>query len=158
MLHQHNDLSQFPPISFQSAEQWRKKSKVLLQYQQQSTPCHLLGLQIGPFSDPHSLKDLHQCLDRQNIRGSGGVTVVQGKDRDMCFSNGCQFVVEAKTDRHWQIFFQKPVYHPVKPLWMPLLLWRSPLSQQHNAKKPRQKRIKDKAGNGSFVGLQLQPK
>jgi hypothetical protein len=116
----------------------------------------LLGLQIGPFFDPHSLKDLHQCLDSQNIRGSGGVTVVQGKDRDVCFSNGCQYVVEAKTDRHWQIFFQKPVYHPVKPLWMPLLLWRSPLSQQHNAKKAKAE--KDKAGNGSFVGLQLQPK
>jgi hypothetical protein len=34
----------------------------------------------------------------------------------VCFSNGCQFVVEAVTDPQFRIFYQEPVYIPVKPL------------------------------------------
>ncbi len=47
--------------------------------------------------------------------------MVQGpeKERKICFSNGCQFVIEAKTDRHWRIFFPKPFCRSTRPLRVP---------------------------------------
>jgi hypothetical protein len=86
----------------------------------------LLSLQIEPFLDPQNLADLSKCLNSKFVKDFGGVTVVHGKDRFVCFSNGCEFVVEVKTDRHWQIFYQEPVYHPVKPLRPPLSLLQQP--------------------------------
>jgi len=104
-----------------------------LQRQQRRSLCELVGLKAGSFSDPQNLRELRQCLvdlcdgggggggsgsssGGDDERGDAGVTVVQGKDRDVCFSNGCQFVVEAVTDPHFWIFYQEPVYIPVKPL------------------------------------------
>jgi nanoRNase/pAp phosphatase (c-di-AMP/oligoRNAs hydrolase) len=57
----------------------------LLQFQQRNTLCQLLELPIKSISDPQSLKDLSQCLDTQNITESGGMTVVQGANREVCF-------------------------------------------------------------------------
>ncbi len=45
---------------------------------------------------------------------------MQGEDRDICFSNGNQFVVEAKTDESCRIFYQDLVSRPVKPLQLPV--------------------------------------
>jgi len=122
LLRQYNHLSQFPAISFKKSEiaSWLKKYEDLPQSQRQSTLCQVLGLPIGSFLDPQTLTDLCKCLNSKVVRDCGGVTVVQGEDRFVCFSNGREFVVEAKTDRHLQIFFQEPVYRPVKPLRPPL--------------------------------------
>ena len=117
LLHQYNDLSQFPTM-FQFPQQRAAAN------QQPRSLCELLGLKDGSFADPQNLHELRQCLADHCGGGNSqdsGVTVVQGKDRDVCFSNGCQFVVEAATDLHYQIFYQEPVYRPVKPLRPPLM-------------------------------------
>jgi len=117
LLHQYNDLSQFPTM-FQFPQQRAAAN------QQPRSLCELLGLKAGSFADPQNLHELRQCLADHCGGGNSqdsGVTVVQGKDRDVCFSNGCQFVVEAATDLHYRIFYQEPVYRPVKPLRPPLM-------------------------------------
>jgi len=123
LLSQHDDLSQFPTMF-----QWPQ-----LRRQQRRSLCELVGLKAGSFLDPQNLRELRQCLvdhcsggdgsgsGGDDERGDAGVTVVQGKDRDVCFSNGCQFVVEAVTDPQFRIFYQEPVYIPVKPLRPPLM-------------------------------------
>jgi hypothetical protein len=122
LMHQFNDASQFPKIVLPT-----------LQRQTQLLPprqrlCELLGLGADgvSFPDPQNLFDLHQRLSahRSGNGGSwdaqdGGVTVVQGVDRDVCFSNGRQFIVEARNDESCQIFYQELVYRPVRPLRSP---------------------------------------
>jgi hypothetical protein len=114
LMHQYNDVSQFPKIVLPCL--WQKQ----LSQERRQSLCELLGLR-GPnndisFSDPQNLFDLRQYLNTYCI-GRGGwdtqdreVTVVQGEDRDVCFSNGHQFIMEAKTDEPCQIFYQELVY------------------------------------------------
>jgi hypothetical protein len=126
LLSQHDDLSQ-SPVMFRLLQRQRAATA---NQQLRRSLCKLIGLRAGSFSDPQNLRNLCQCLadhcsgggsGGDDESGDGGVTVVQGKDRDVCFINGCQFVVEAVTDLHFCIFYQEPAYIPVKPLRHPLI-------------------------------------
>jgi hypothetical protein len=92
LMHQYNDVSQFQEIVLPSLQQ-----KQLSPERRQSL-CEFLGLG-GPnndisFSNPQNLFDLRQCLNTYCSGGGGrdaqdrGVMVVQGEDRDICFSMG----------------------------------------------------------------------
>ena len=105
------DLAQIPPFHCRRRQRDAEQERLSL--------CEWLGKPAGSFSDPQNLYDLRQCLNAFGGR-EGGVTVVTGGDRDVCFSNGRQFVVEAKTDSRFVIFYQDPLYRPVRPLREPL--------------------------------------
>jgi len=116
---QYDDASQFPRITLPSS---------LPPPTERPSLRRLLGFDDDDdvsFSDPQNLSDLQQCLKAHRSGGGGwdardgGVTVVQGEDGDVCFSNGRQFVVEAKTDESCRIFYQDLVSRPVKPLRSP---------------------------------------
>ncbi len=111
---QFDDASQFPRITLPSS---------LPPPTERPSLRRLLGFDDDDdvsFSDPQNLSDLQQCLKAHRSGGGGwdardgGVTVVQGEDGDVCFSNGRQFVVEAKTDESCRIFYQDLVSRPVK--------------------------------------------
>jgi hypothetical protein len=89
------DLAQIPPFHCRRRQRDAEQERLSL--------CEWLGKPAGSFSDPQNLYDLRQCLNAFGGR-EGGVTVVTGGDRDVCFSNGRQFVVEAKTDSRFVIF------------------------------------------------------
>jgi hypothetical protein len=97
LLHQYKNLSAFLEIGHASTSQPRNNL------------CQLLGLPAESFTDPQSLKDLCQCLDVQNIRDRGGIIVVREAHQEECFQNGKRFFVEAKTDKHGQIYYRNPI-------------------------------------------------
>ena len=116
---QYDDASQFPRITLPSSSSSPPPTE-------RPSLRQLLGFDDDvSFSDPQNLSDLQQCLKAHRSGGGGwdardgGVTVVQGEDGDVCFSNGRQFVVEAKTDESCRIFYRDLVSRPVKPLRSP---------------------------------------
>jgi len=119
LMRQYDDASQFPKLSFLSSPPPPPPTE-------RQSLRELLGLAGDiSFSDPQNLFDLRQCLST-HCSGNGGwdaldggVTVVQGEDRDVCFFTGRQFVVEAKTDENCRIFYQDLVCQPVQPLRSP---------------------------------------
>ncbi len=66
------------------------------------------------------------------------------EDRDICFFNGRQFVVEAKTDESCRIFYQDLVSRPVKPL-------RSPAASSEEEEEDEDE-DRDKSGGGDDAG------
>ncbi len=70
---------------------------------------------------------------------------MQGEDRDICFSNRRQFVVEAKTDESCRIFYQDLVSRPVKPL-------RSPATSSEEEEEEDEDEDRDKSDGGGGDG------
>jgi hypothetical protein len=112
LMCQYNDVSQFPlPLSSPLPAE-RQSLHKLLGFDERDDDDDDDDDDNVSFSDPQNLSDLQRCLNTHCSGGGGwdaqdgGVTVVQGEDRDICFSNGRQFVVEAKTDESCQIFYQ----------------------------------------------------
>jgi len=109
---QYNDVSQIPSVYFSLLRMGDRRKRQSL--------CELVGLPAGSFPDPQNLYDLRQHLtDFCSVGADGGVTVVTGEDRDVCFSSGRQFVVEAKMDSQCAIYYQEPFYRQVKSLQLP---------------------------------------
>jgi len=108
--------------------------------------CELVGLPAGSFPDPQNLYDLRkQLTDFGRVGPDKGVMVVTGVDRDVCFSSGCQFVVEAKVDVRGAIWYQNIRYRPVKPLRPPLSMDAAAAAANDNDKTEEEQRDQKRA-------------